>query len=158
MTKSKFFACLALTFFPNVALALSCLPPDIRESFREADASPQSYFVVEGTFTLADPDFRISQGEGGKPVPLTRIAGSVNGRSLGAKGRTAPFNQSVSYEIECVQNSCGQVLSNTKMITFVRKENDQYFVEARACGGFIFYEPGKEERTSIQQCLDGADC
>lgn len=158
MFKAKFLAPLALVCLPHMASALSCLPPDIRQGFQSADASDKSYFVVEGAFTLSDPDFAIPTGGDGMPAPVTQVDGALDGLALGPNGLTASFSNPVTFEIECMQTSCGQVETDKQVIAFVRQENDRLFVESGPCGGYVFVEPNDRDRKLLQQCLNGGPC
>ncbi len=152
MLNWKLFAPITLVMLPGAAMALSCLPPDIPDSFHSANASEKSYIVVEGEFTLEDPGFVAEPGK------LMLTSGSFKGRWLGSRGKSSRFEQPVTFEVECVEDTCGKILPGEDLITFLRKEKDEYFVEVQACGGSLFYGPSKSDKEAVLQCLNGGDC
>lgn len=152
MLSWKLFASISLVMLPGAAMALSCLAPDIRDSFHSADASEKSYIVVEGEFTLEDPEFVAEPGK----VNLT--SGSFKGRWLGSRGKSSRFEHPVTFEIGCVENTCGNIFPGENLITFLRNEKDEYFVEVQPCGGSLFYGPSKPDKEALQQCLNGGNC
>ncbi len=152
MLNRKFFAPIAVVMLPGAAMALSCLPPDIRDSFHSADASEKSYIVVEGEFTLEDPEFAAEPGK------LKLTSGSFKGRWLGSRSKSSQFEHPVTFEVGCVEDICEKILPGENLITFLRKEKGEYFVEVRPCGGSLFYGPRKSDKEAVQQCLNGGDC
>ena len=152
MLNWKLFAAITLVMLPGAAMALSCLPPDIRDSFHSANASEKSYIVVEGEFTLEDPGFVAVPGK------LMLTSGSFKGRWLGSRGKSSRFAQPVTFEFECVEDTCGKILPRENLITFLRKEKEEYFVEVQPCGGSLFYGPSQPDKEAVQRCLNGGDC
>ena len=53
--------------------------------------------------------------------------------------------------------SCGSVINDTKMIAFVRQEEDQYFVAIGPCRGVVYYEPSKLNRGRVHESIDDGE-
>ncbi|MFY0681421.1 MAG: hypothetical protein JXR13_12680 [Thalassovita sp.] len=158
LAKAKLLTGLACVVLPQSALALSCLPPDIRLNFLVAEDSPHNHFVVEGRFTISDPDDANGSTREKFSSENTRLEGTMVGRALGSKGRTVPFHHPVIFEVDCFGPYCGRVISDTNMIAFVRQDEDQYVVTSGPCLDMVTYEPSELDRDRVQQCIDGGEC
>ena len=91
LAKAKLLIGLACAVLPQSALALSCLPPDIRLNFLMAEDSPHTHLVVEGHFTISDPDDANGSSSHKIHRELTRLERTIVGRAPESKGRSAPF-------------------------------------------------------------------
>lgn len=158
MIRYSLLSCFALLASSQLALALSCFAPDVRQNYQNAKASPHNYYIFKGEITLPEGSIAIAKDANGMPVAATEVNAVLNGNSLGPYGKETPFNHPATLEVECALDWCGKIDSNITALAFVREDRGYYFVELGPCGGDVFPNPDASQISKVQMCLNGESC
>ena len=137
--------------------ALSCMRPDVAQSFRMAAASEDVYIVLLGQFNFA-------------PLPSTQtddinapreVSGpaTFTGQYLGAEGfQDAPmFDMTIA--VTCAGPWCGGIApSDDSYLAFVQQTADGYVLAVDPCGTSAFANPTPEQIATVESCMNGDPC
>ena len=161
---------LALSGLPFApAQALSCLPHDVARTYEQAATSEETYIVVHGTLTfdesrLPETDWQHKQ----KTPPNTLIPARLEGKALTREGFNAPFDRSVTFNVQCLGPWCASAKTGTAYLAFLRKTDGPpetggtsgpgYQLDINACGGMGFAAPTKQALETVVQCFQGGPC
>ena len=161
---------LALSGLPFApAQALSCLPHDVARTYEQAATSEETYIVVHGTLTfdesrLPETDWQHQQ----KTPPNTLIPARLEGKALTREGFNAPFDRSVTFNVQCLGPWCASAKTGTAYLAFLRKTDGPpetggtsgpgYQLDINACGGMGFAAPTKQALETVVQCFQGGPC
>lgn len=125
------------------AAALSCMAPDVRRSFRDAQAAPETYVIVQGMLTMQNPN-------------RSRV-GRLEGHMATRDGFTRPFSARVRLRHTCLGPWCGSV-SPGAVLAFVQRNGDGYLIQEGPCSGNVFYSPTEQQIRQVIRCLRGGAC
>lgn len=138
------------------ALALSCLQPDVRRAYADADANPDEYIIAVGRLTPlpgqsipqqpSDPNIRKGYSI------LTRF----EGRFATHSGFGHLADADVLLQVDCLGPWCGaQPRGETLM--FLLRRDGRLILEAGPCPAVIF--PATPDALSLAlSCLNGGPC
>lgn len=135
-------------------LALSCIKPEVSNSFREAVAATEDYVVVYGILKFDDrlkpkPDF--TNVDGGN----VEIPARLEGKALNKSGFRADFAQDITLELACFGPWCGDAVSGVKYLAFLRQTGRKYVLTADPCGNWAFQDASRAQLEQARQCMRG---
>ncbi|SLN30913.1 hypothetical protein [Pseudooctadecabacter jejudonensis] len=136
------------------ATALSCLAPDIADTYRAVEAAPEAYVVVKGIFDFPTPP---SSATDDINAPLIiRYEASFDGIALTRNGFTAPTNLDVVVTHDCAAAWCGSLVADIDTIAFLERTATGYAITVGPCGGQAFHAPDAAMIRTVEACATGA--
>ena len=88
------------------ALALSCLPPDVAETYRRAAEAEETYIVVQGRLKF-DPARLPSTDMIPQQKPAhTLIPARLTGQALTKGGFDQAFDRAITLDVQCFGSWC----------------------------------------------------
>ncbi len=141
------------------ALALSCLPSGITDSYLKAANSDSSYNVIKGRlrFDQASLDRRLQKLRNDQRGGSIVVAARLRGQALGAAGFTIPANVKLRLQLRCLGPWCPGATSDQDVIVFAKQAGDQLIVEIDACAGDLHQLSDEAER-AVLSCHSGGEC
>lgn len=152
--RSAVLALVALSAGP--ALALSCLPADPAADFLAADASEDTWVIVEGelSFNTALLPKRDLLNNDAKDVD---IPARFRGNALSRGGFDRTFITPITLRLTCAGPWCGGAAPGS-LVAFLKREADGYVLIADPCGTRVYPEASPEVRNRLTQCIRGGVC
>lgn len=143
----------------STALALSCLPFGITDSYLNAAQSDAEYNVLKGhlTFSQTELDSQLERARhknGGTPVSINA---RLRGFALGAQGFDIAATVDVTLKLNCLGPWCPHATSGRDVIVFAKKSGNTLSVTMDACSGDL-YALTPEEEHEVLQCHTGGAC
>lgn len=149
---SALFSLLASTAF-----ALSCMPHDVAQVYREAAESDTRYFVVLGILTFDKHKLPETDWDNqAQTPPDTRIPARIKGTSLGAGGFQKAFEGQITLNAQCFGPWCSSAISGAQYLAFVNADSLELVVTP--CGGYGFANPTQETIERLLRCHRGGAC
>ncbi|MFN3210597.1 MAG: hypothetical protein ACE369_16655, partial [Roseovarius sp.] len=111
---------MAFVLAAGPAVALSCLRPDVAESFSEAEKAADTYHIVRGVF---DFDEELLPPRDDLGIEL-QVSAKLKGKALSDGGFSKPFDQDVLLDLKCSNplGYCGYVYPGLEYLAFLRVE------------------------------------
>lgn len=135
------------------AAALSCAPPDIKQTFNYLHKSPKTYVMGLGKITAQNPIPEYIRGE------ARQIPAKFEGVFLGKSGKTKPQTVRLTVEATCVSVWCGNFPKTDKqMLVFLQKTATGYQMESGPCGGHFKISPTSRDIRVLKRCLKNKGC
>lgn len=147
---------LLMLLIATPALALSCLRPDVRTAFVQAQEAEETYIVVHGT--LSFDASKLPEAVLNDSPPVTRIAARLMGMGLTETGFDVAFERDVTLEVLCFGPWCGGAGDGARYLAFLRQDGAGYVVSADPCASLLFHEPKPEDLTTVAQCYKAGHC
>jgi hypothetical protein len=139
------------------ATALTCARPDPLQSFRDAQAAPESYVILYGTLAF-DPNGAPPGGFSPNPEPHPDpVSAAFSGHALGLEGFTQPLEETVTLQPTCAGPWCGSIAPGTYLL-FAEQTSSGIRVEIGPCGGGAFDGVSEETLARLTACLRGEAC
>ncbi len=148
MSRAAFVLAFCAALGPVSAQALSCAPWRPTEAYERADAAPNSYSVVIGSF-----DFAATLPKSNAVVPAV-----LTGRALSRAGFDAPWSKTVRLEVGCAASWCGSVTSGQPYLVFVEHKSAGLSVALDPCPSVVFPNPTRAVEREIARCLASGRC
>lgn len=140
------------------ALALSCMAPDVAETYLRADAAEEAYVVVDGRIIFDESRLPITDWENQQDTPAqTQIPAQMIGKSLGTGGFKARFEREITLNVLCAGPWCAGARSGAPVLAFVERSEAGYTLTLGPCGGDVF-TPTPEVLDTVRQCFEGGPC
>ena len=139
------------------ATALTCARPDPIQSFRDAQAAPESYVVLYGNLDFDAgrmPPDGFSQDPNPRPAP---VEAAFQGVAMGPQGFTRPVQEAVTLQPTCAGPWCGSIAPGTYLL-FAEVTESGYRVELGPCGGRAFDNVSEDTLTRVALCARGDVC
>lgn len=141
------------------ALALSCTPHRVDETYAEAEAAADAYRVVHGVLHFDERLLpRVDMASQDRVPPETRIPARITGQALGRGGFVTPFAAEITLEIQCFGPWCAGAGSDMPYLAFLRQTREGYALRITPCGGFAFAKPSQEALQLVISCQAGGPC
>ncbi|WP_112320309.1 hypothetical protein [Oceanibium sediminis] len=162
----KTVACtLSMACLAAPALGLSCLPPNMGESYNRAAAADDVYLLVEGRFSTDAPLPAATPPEpkGGAGVPPDRTGAEAvlafSGRHLGID-RDGDLEAEVSVSVNCLAVWCGSFPPlDTRVLAFVeRTPEGDLRLAVDACPGQVLAAPTDRQINVLRACMANGAC
>ncbi|MCH2165799.1 MAG: hypothetical protein MK098_14280 [Marinovum sp.] len=149
--------CLSLAY-GGTAQALSCLPTDVAETYKNLAESETRYTLVVGKFDFDKTKLPQTDFDNQTNTPdLTEVAARFLGRSIQKNGFTKRYERHVTLNVHCFGPWCGGIESRQPWVAFLNIDGDQPTVEVTPCGGDLF--PYSEEtEAQVLACFRGEPC
>ncbi|WP_246557472.1 hypothetical protein [Roseovarius nubinhibens] len=160
MSMKTVLATLVASSLAGPALALSCLPHDVTDSYTQAAEAEASYVVVHGRLVFDETRLpKVDMSNQAATPESTRIPALISGKSLSKQGFERRFEAPISLDIECAGPWCAGAKSGIDYLAFLRVEPDgSYALALNPCGGQGFGEPSQEQLDQILACHTGGPC
>ncbi len=153
----RVFLFLFLVLAAGPVLALSCIRPDVANTYERAVETEEIYVVVHGTLTFDQtrvPDNDLSN----QNRPDTLIPARLKGVSLSRDGFVTPFDRIISVFLQCFGPWCGGATSGAEYLSFLERTETGYVMTIDPCGSWIFPEPTKVQLDLTISCMRGERC
>jgi len=147
---------LILLVLAGQAQALSCMRPDVADSFNRANDIAEPVYILRGVLTFDAalmPKDVVNEVRNPDPVPAT-----FEGLGLTHDGFTTRFAGDLVLQPRCAGPWCGSTVPGQEVIVFATDLGDQLVVEIGACGGTVFQDPTPEMDAVLAACLRGEPC
>lgn len=134
------------------AAALTCMRPEIANSFERADTRPEPFVIALGRLirTGADVPGDVPTTGGQLDRMPYQFPARFEGRLAGANGFMTERGFDVTVEIGCISAWCGgESLSDYGLYFFRHDEQGRYALEANPCGGFLFENPTEHQLMEV---------
>lgn len=147
----------ALSLLATPALSLSCLPPDVARSFKDAAEAEQAYVVVHGTLSFDEALLPESAQQDQNP-PNVEIPARLTGKSLSNSGFTTDFDRPITLRAVCFGPWCGRTAAGGEHLAFVEQTESGYVLTLTPCGDYSFAEPTPAMVKKAAACFKGRNC
>ncbi|MFT4619935.1 MAG: hypothetical protein ACI9KS_001482 [Sulfitobacter sp.] len=152
---------LLLTMIGQPALALSCLPYGVQDSWVDASAAAERYVVVSGEFSLTSTTPPRPAPEVREPSIVVPQTQTYHARFEGKAWANGSFSRAITGQanitVNCIAQWCGN-LPKGPWVAFLREDdNGGYETETGPCGGRI-YADTPNVRGAIRSCASGGAC
>ena len=149
-----FLAGLAFSMLPGKGIALSCLQPDIVQSYTRAAEANEAYVVVKGKFRFVAPPRQPVDND----AQDQDISARFEGVALGRDGFSISYSRPIRIRLACAGPWCGWVQPDTQAIAFVEMNESELLLVEGPCPGQIFYDPSTEDERRLLICHLGGPC
>jgi len=150
---------LAVMLGAGPALALSCLPPDVARTYKQATEAQETYVVVLGRLSFDETKLPKADMERQQETPPeTLIPARIEGTSLSQAGFETPFNTNITLNARCFGPWCAGASSGTRYLAFLERTPEGYVLSIDPCGGFGFAEPRADMIEKVIGCFRGEAC
>lgn len=136
------------------AQALSCIRPDIVQSYKDHAEATDSYVVVRGKFRFTPPKSRSDENN----PKEQRIKARFEGVALSQRRFDTSFSRPVDIIFGCAGPWCGSVIPDTEAIAFVQQTDNGLVLDEGPCPWRVFYEPTKEQVDRLLSCHTSGIC
>ncbi|MBU2992463.1 hypothetical protein Q4555_08865 [Octadecabacter sp. 1_MG-2023] len=132
--------------------ALSCMPPDVAQTFQWASEAEESYAVLLGKFSFdAPPQQPVSND-----AQPQEVVASFTGQGLAENGFAPTTPTTVTLRTSCAGPWCGGFPNpDSEMLAFVALTDDGYLLTMGPCGGSTF---GVDAAPIVEACMRGEVC
>lgn len=149
---------LAMSLGAGPAIALSCVPQDVAQTFRDLDAAPSRYAIVLGTL-----DFDTSKAPpagyqaNGVARAVTAVPARLEGRALTRQGFVTGYAEPVSLHLRCFGPWCASATPGQEVLAFLNVDASPPSLEITPCGGHVFAATPKIQSRALS-CFRGEAC
>lgn len=153
----------ALLFVLGVAMcapafALSCLPPDVAQSYIRAAEATEPYIVVRGQLSF-DPARLPSTDMIPQRKPAhTLIPARLTGQALTRSGFDQAFDRAITLDVQCFGPWCASAVPGIEYLGFLERRDGGYVLAVDPCGGMAHPEPTPAMLDQVLTCLQGGPC
>lgn len=151
----------ALALAASQATALSCIEPDVRNTYQAAAESTQRFAILLGQVELSRPalirgDTYIENPDDVPPDSIGQLAGGA----IRADGTfSADSIIPVAYSVMCHGPWCGNLESRSTVLAFVRiNDDDSLTLDVGPCNDWHFVDPSEEMLEQLSACVQGGAC
>jgi len=146
---------LAATLWAGQASALSCVRPDVAQSFQHVAASSDVYVVLLGEFSFNAP---LSQGATLNRVDV-QLPARFTGQYLGPERFVNGQDLNVTLNFTCAASWCGSMASGEDgTLAFARQTSQGYVLDVGPCGGRVFANATPHQVQRVEACVRGESC
>tara|TARA_R100000935_G_scaffold24000_1_gene43397 strand:- start:33 stop:518 length:486 start_codon:yes stop_codon:yes gene_type:complete len=140
------------------AVALSCFPQDVAETYRRAAEAAETYIVVHGRLSF-DPARLPSTDMIPQQKPAhTLIPARLTGQALTKGGFDQAFDRAITLDVQCFGPWCASAVPGTQYLGFLERRDGGYVLAVDPCGGMGHAEPTPAMLDKALRCLQGGAC
>lgn len=151
-------ALLVALMFAGQAMALSCVPQDIKRTFTQAHEAEEIFVVVHGRVSF-DADLLPKTDLADQTMPQsTDIPARIEGVALTRKGFGPAFAQDITLSVLCFGPWCGGMVPDIEQLTFLQRTEAGYVLQINPCGGMAFPEPTEDMLDTVATCFRRGTC
>ncbi|MEO0773457.1 MAG: hypothetical protein AAFZ04_09780 [Pseudomonadota bacterium] len=148
-----------LSCMAGPALALSCMAPDVAQTFKALDDAPESFVVVHGKLTFDETLLPVTDWDNQEATPpSTPIPARLTGKSLTHGGFTAPFDHDITFDAVCFGPWCVSAASGSDVMAFVEYTGGEYVFGLGPCYFTGFFNPKRATLNQAAACFRGEAC
>ncbi len=156
---SRLLGATAFALIAGPAVALSCLAPDVANTFIHLDEAPETYVVIHGTLTFDEGALPQTNWEDQAATPTdTPIPARMSGMSLTPDGFTASFERAMTFNPKCLGPWCASAVSGSEVMAFVEYRDGGYVFSLGPCYAKGFFEPDQATLDQAVACMRGESC
>ncbi|MEL7090851.1 MAG: hypothetical protein AAFN94_03860 [Pseudomonadota bacterium] len=146
-----------LAFWPQGAVALSCLPWGVPNAYLAAEKADERYVPVLGKLSFSPRDLPVvDMSRQDEAPPLTKIRARFDGHALGRAGDWA-ISAEIVLEVACFGPWCSRPKQG-EILGFLREDSGTYALATNPCGGFLFGSPDAGDVQQMRDCVAGRGC
>ena len=148
-----------LSFVASQSLALTCMAPDVADTFKRYQSVPETYVIVHGVLDFDQskmPEYGWHDPDAG--VPGTRLDARLRGRTLTLQGYSVPFDREIIFNVVCIQSWCPEVETGSTVLAFVEVIGGDYVFSLGACFSRGFFDPDEATLDTAKSCMRGEAC
>ncbi len=134
--------------------ALTCMQPNIVDSYTRAADATEPYIVLKGRFRFSPPPRQPVDNDASEQTVEARFEGVA----LGKNGFNISYSRPVTLTLACAGPWCGWVEPDTEAIAFVEQHDKGLVLFEGPCPGQIFYEPTREQTDRLLLCHSKGVC
>lgn len=138
------------------AAALSCLRPDVAETFNRVAAAEESYAVFYGFFST--PKQAQPSGNRVSNPQETTFQATFVGQSLTLEGFENTAQRQVTVTQTCAGPWCGSLTGGVQTLAFVEVRDGGLHLTVDPCGSLVFPQPSAAMVRQVENCMQGGDC
>jgi hypothetical protein len=140
------------------ALALSCMPPDVVQSYIRAAEAVEPYIVVHGQLMFDEARLPSTDMVPQTKPPHTLVPARLTGQALTHTGFDQLFNRDVTLDVQCFGPWCAAAVPGIEYLGFLERRDGGYVLAIDPCGGMAHPEPRPEVLEKVLTCLQGGPC
>ncbi|WP_010139095.1 hypothetical protein [Oceanicola sp. S124] len=139
------------------ALALSCLPADVRQSYTQVAEARETYVVLHGTFDFDVLDLPERDLSDPNPEEISFPA-RFTGEALGKGGFGGDYALDMTVTLNCLGPWCAGQPAPGEALAFVQKTATGLVLGLGPCGGHHFAAPDPEQVAAVEACHAAGTC
>lgn len=148
-----------LMCFSGPAIALSCMAPDVAQTFSALNDEPETYVVVHGTLTFDASRLPVTDWENQDATPPeTLIPARLSGASLTREGFVTPFDRAITLNAICFGPWCVSIESGADVMAFVEYRDGAYVFALGPCYFTGFFAPDEAMLNTATACMRAEAC
>ncbi len=148
----------AIVLAAQPVFALSCMAPDVADSYQTAANSPDSYVVVHGYLSHHIKTVDHSTGDVNNPREVSFQA-QLSGNFLTAEGFNEAYALPVTVNLRCMVAWCGSLPKAGRVLAFVHQTSlGHQILDIGPCGGELFADPTAAMLERVYACHTGEPC
>jgi hypothetical protein len=144
---------IGITLLAGPVSALSCMQPNITETFNSLADAPETYILALGTVTQTGPQQPLADGREGY-----RFAAHLTGMQVTQSGFDLPLDTDVEVQIACFDPWCGSVATDQQLIAFVQTSDTGLTIAGDLCAFTVFAQPSPATIQQAESCAAGQNC
>lgn len=156
MIRALLFVIFAASCGP--ALALSCLPPDVVQSYIRAAGASEPYIVVHGQLRFDAARLPSTDMVTQRKPPHTLIPARLTGQALTHSGFDQPFDRNISLDVQCFGPWCAAAVPGIEYLGFLERRDEGYVLTVDPCGGMAHPEPTPAMLKKVLTCRQVGSC
>lgn len=150
---------IALVWSAGPVMALSCMAPDVAQTFNRLQSAPETYVVVHGTLSFDQSRLPVTNWEDQGATPQeTRMPAQLKGMSLSQDGFTAPFDRVITFNALCFGPWCVSAQSGSDVMAFVEYRKGEFVFALGPCYSAGFFDPDEAMLSDAVACMRGDRC
>lgn len=134
--------------------ALSCMRPNLAETFNRLQASDDIYNIAVGTLRITG---KIPPYVEGRP---RSVSAEFSGRFMGLNGLGKPQTRALTLKTHCVAHWCGGIPNDagTEQLLFLRQSDNGPVLDFGACPEGNVSSVTQSRLDLLQSCLKRGEC
>lgn len=140
---------------PTPATALSCVRPDVRRAYQNAEKSADTYIIALGRLEFNAARLPKTTPKGQKHV---FVPARLKARSVTRTGYSSWIDQKIRLRVTCVSAWCGSATPNIDTLLFLRQTPLGYVLDLGPCPTNAFANPSSTQLKQLRSCMSKGPC